>query len=249
MTSAPSPDGGPSPRVVRDGLALALAVGLVGVVFGVLARSSGLSVAKTCALSLLVFTGASQIAAAGVVGSGGSQFAALGSALLLAARNTLYGPVVAPWFAHLGRARRAGVAHLVIDESTGMGAAQTSPADRRTGFLAAGLGIYVLWNLGTLVGAVAGDLIGDLEAWGLDAAFPAVYVAMLAPHVTTRPGRVSALIAGTIAVVTVPVLPVGVPILVSTLGAAAGAVVAFRDSEADLDESADHDGRGGETSR
>jgi len=236
MTRDDAPDPvaatGPAPdRALRDGLALALAVGVVGVVFGVLARSSGLSVAKACAMSLLVFTGASQIAAAGIVGSGGSSAAALGSALLLAARNTLYGPVIAPWFSSWRTGSRVGLAHLVIDESTGMGAAQTTDEQRRTGFLAAGLGIYVAWNLGTLLGAVAGDLVGDLERFGLDAAFPAVYVAMLAPHLGTTPGRVSALIAGAIAVATVPVLPVGVPILVSTLGAVAGAVVAYRERE------------------
>lgn len=237
---APQPDGDhqsntdrePPGRALRDGLVLAFAVGLVGIVFGVLARSSGLSVAKTCAMSLLVFTGASQLAAVGVIGSGGSSAAALGSALLLAARNTLYGPVVAPWFADRSRATRAGVAQIIIDESTGMGAAQDTPSERRTGFLAAGLGTYVAWNSGTLLGAVAGDLIGDLQKWGLDAAFPAVYVAMLAPHLRSRPGRFGALIAGAVAVATVPLLPIGVPILVSTVGAVAGAALAHRERTA-----------------
>ena len=228
----------PPDRALRDGLALAFAVGLVGIVFGVLARSSGLSVAKACAMSLLVFTGASQIAAASVIGAGGTQYAALGSALLLAARNALYGPVVAPWFRESSTLTRVGLAHVVIDESTGMGAAQTTDQQRRTGFLAAGLGIYVAWNLGTLLGAAAGDLIGDLEAWGLDAAFPAVYVAMLAPHLRSRPGKVSALVAGAVAVATVPVLPVGIPILVCTLGALVGAVAAHREREHELDEAA-----------
>lgn len=223
-------------RALRDGLALAFAVGLVGVVFGVLARVSGLSTAKACAMSLLVFTGASQIAAVGIVGAGGSQFSALGSALLLAARNTLYGPVVAPWFARSNAVTRAGIAHLVIDESTGLGAAQTDDRQRRTGFLSAGLGVYVCWNLGTFLGAVAGDFIGDLERWGLDAAFPAVYVAMLAPHLSSRPGRISALVAGTIAVTMVPVLPIGVPILVCTVGAAVGAVAASRERDVELGE-------------
>lgn len=237
MPSPPAPDvDEPQGRALRDGLALAFAVGLVGIVFGVLARSSGLSVAKACAMSLLVFTGASQIASASIIGAGGTQYAALGSALLLAARNALYGPVVAPWFRHTPTPTRVGLAHVIIDESTGMGAAQTTDEQRRTGFLAAGLGIYVAWNLGTLLGAAAGDLIGDLEKWGLDAAFPAVYVAMLAPHLGSRPGKVSALIAGAVAVATVPLLPVGIPILVCTVGAVVGAVVAFREREQGLDE-------------
>lgn len=216
----------------RDGLTLGLAVGVVGIVFGVLARSAGLSVPKTCVMSLLVFTGASQFASVGVVGTGGSDLAALGSALLLAARNALYGPVVARWFRGDPAARRAAVAQVIIDESTGIGAAQPDVAASRVGFLASGLGTYVAWNLGTLAGAAAGDLVGDLERWGLDAAFPAVFVALLAPHLTTRPGRVTAAVAGAVAVAAVPALPVGVPILLASLGAVAGAMVAGREGSA-----------------
>lgn len=213
----------------RDGLALGLAVGVVGIVFGVLARTAGLSVAKACVMSLLVFTGASQFASVGVVSSDGSGIAALGSALLLAARNTLYGPVVAQWFGRDRAVRRAGVAQIIIDESTGIGAAQSHVAASRVGFLASGLGTYVAWNVGTAIGAVAGDLVGDLERWGLDAAFPAVFVALLAPHVATRPGRVTATVAGAVAIAAVPVLPVGVPILLASVGAVAGAMVAGRE--------------------
>lgn len=216
----------------RDGLALGLAVGVVGVVFGVLARSAGLSVAKACAMSLLVFTGASQFAAVGIVGTDGSGIAALGSALLLAARNTLYGPVVAQWFVDDPARRRAAVAQIIIDESTGLGAAQPTRAAARVGFLASGVGTYVAWNAGTLAGAVAGDLVGDLERWGLDAAFPAVFVALLAPHVRTNPGRVTAVVAAALSLAALPVLPVGVPILLAALGAVAGAMVAGREGDA-----------------
>lgn len=228
MTTNDVPEADAVRRAVRDGVAVALAVGIVGVVFGVLARSSGLSVAKTCAMSLLVFTGASQFAAVGVIDAGGSSFAALGSALLLASRNALYGPVVAQWFGGESTAHGAGVAHVTIDESTGVGAAQTTLPAHRAGFLAGGIGTYIAWNLATLLGATAGGFIGDLETWGLDAAFPAVYVAILAPHLATSPGRVTALIGAAIAVVMVPVLPVGLPVLVSTLGAVVGAIVAHR---------------------
>src|SRR3954447_24623107 len=103
-------------RARRDGLVLAVAVGLVGVAFGVLARASGLSTAKTCAMSLLIFTGASQIAAVGVITAHGSPLAALGSALLLASRNAIYGPVVARWFEDTPVAQRAVIAQVVIDE-------------------------------------------------------------------------------------------------------------------------------------
>ncbi|MFN8050795.1 MAG: AzlC family ABC transporter permease [Acidimicrobiales bacterium] len=215
-------------RARRDGVSLALAVGLVGVVFGVLARTSGLSVAKACAMSLLVFTGASQFTAVSIVAAGGSPFSALASALLLAARNTFYGPVAARWFEGDRLPRRLATAQVIIDESTGVGAAQPTNPSRRAGFLAAGIGTYVAWNLGTLVGAAAGNLVGDLERLGLDAAFAAVFVALLVPHVGNRPGRVAALVAGAAALAVTPVLPVGLPIVVSAVGAIAGAAVAER---------------------
>ena len=109
---------------------------------------------------------------------------------------------------------------VIIDESAGVGAAQPDPTDARRGFLAAGLGVYVCWNLGTLVGALAGDLVGDPTRWGLDAAFPAAFVALLAPHVTNRPGRVAAIVA--------PWLPAGAPILIA---AAVAVPVAVRSWE------------------
>src|SRR5690606_4064660 len=129
---------------LRAGILIGVTVGLVGITFGVLARSAGLSVAKACTMSLLVFTGASQFAAVGVVGSGGSALAALGAAVLLAARNTLYGPVV-------GRAVRGPLwsrlvqSQLVIDESAGLAAAQPDARSARRGFLAAGLGVFAFW--------------------------------------------------------------------------------------------------------
>lgn len=209
---------------VRDGLLIAVAVGIVGVTFGVLARSAGLSTAKTCAMSLLVFTGASQFAVVGVLASGGSALAGFGAAVLLAARNTLYGPVVAR---SLGdpRWRRWLLAHFVIDESAGMAAAQRDPAAARRGFLATGIGVFVCWNLGTLLGALGGDVVGDPNRFGLDAAFPACFLALLAPHLRRRPGRASAAAAVGIALVAVPFVPVGVPILLAALGIVAGARV------------------------
>ena len=209
---------------VRDGLAFGLAVAIVGITFGVLARSSGLSVAKTCAMSLLVFTGASQFALVSISAAGGSVGAALGSALLLSARNGLYGPVVARWFRGRPLVERVAITQIVIDESTGVGAAQAdaptdNPHDARVGFLAAGLTLYVGWNLGTLVGALAGDLVGDTSRWGLDAAFPAAYLSLLAPHLRSRPGQVAATLAAALVVVGIPLLPTGVPVLVAALAA------------------------------
>ncbi len=203
---------------IRDGVSIGIAVGFVGVAFGVLAEAEGLSVAKACALSLLVFTGASQFAAVSVLGAGGTLGAALGSALLLSVRNGLYGPVVARWFGGEPVARRAVVAQIIIDESTAVGAAQPTTNESRTGFLAGGLGVYVAWNLGTLLGALGGSALGDTDRWGLDAAFPAAFVALLAPHVRSKPGQVAALVAAAICIVAVPTMPAGSPVLLGALG-------------------------------
>jgi 4-azaleucine resistance transporter AzlC len=203
---------------VTASLILGVAVGVFAVSFGVLAVASGLSVAKTCAMSLLVFTGASQFAAVGVVGSGGSPLAALGSALLLASRNTAYGLVMAPvvrgslWRRLLG-------AQLVVDEPTAMATAQADPGDQERAFWATGLAIFACWNLGTLLGALGGSAIGDPATLGLDAAFPAGFVALLMPHVRRLEGKVVAVLGAGIALVLVPLAPAGVPILAA--GAAA----------------------------
>lgn len=219
------------PDVRSDAVAIGAAVGVVGAVFGVLARGAGLGVVETCTMSLLVFTGASQLTAVSVVASGGAAIAAAASALLLAGRNALYGAVVAPWLEQDGRIARLVATQLVIDESTGIGAAQADPRARRRGFWAAGASVYVFWNLGTLLGALAGSGLGerDVRAWGLDAAFPAAFVALLIPHLRTRSGRAATLVGTAVAAVAVSFLPAGVPVLVASVGAAVGAVVAHRE--------------------
>lgn len=207
---------------VRDGIIVGFAVGVFAIGFGVLAVSSGLSVAQTMAMSLLVFTGASQFAAVGVVGAGGSPATAIGSALLLAARNGLYaitmsqhikGPI---W-------KRGLAAQLTIDESTALATSQDDPNDVVGAFWAGGISVFVFWNIGTLIGAIGGQAIGDPNALGLDAAFPAGFISLAAGSLRTRAGRIAAAGGLTIALVAVPFTQAGVPILL----AAGGAVVAL----------------------
>jgi len=201
----------------RDAAALGAAVGVFGLSFGVLAIAAGLSVPKACAMSLLVFTGASQFAAIGVVASGGSVGAALGSALLLAARNAAYGVVLAPRLGG-GRARRLLAAQLTIDESAAMSAAQPGSDDARGAFWWTGVAVFTFWNLGTLVGALAGAALGDPRSLGLDAAFPAGFIVLVAPHLRARRGRISAATGALIALLLVPLTPAGTPILAASLG-------------------------------
>ncbi len=203
--------------ITRDALAIGLATGAYAVSFGVLAVAAGLSVAQACAMSALVFTGASQFAVVGVVGAGGGVLAALAPALLLAARNAVYGFALVPVLRG-NRAGRALQAQLVIDESTAMARAQDDVRAARRAFVATGLSVFVFWNLGTLAGALAGGGLGDPRELGLDAMFPAAFVALLAPQLR-RPGAPVAAVAGAlIAVVLLPFAPAGLPIIAATLG-------------------------------
>lgn len=210
-----------SRSVVTAGVLLGLAVGVFGISFGLIAVTAGLTPIKACAMSLLVFTGASQIAAVGVVGAGGSPAAAIASALFLGARNAAYGLTMAPVLQ--GRLpKRLLAAHIVIDESTALAMAQSDNRDRQRGFWAAGLSIYVFWNIGTAIGAFGGQLIGKPETWGLDAAFPAAFVALLVPHLRKVGGKQTALLGAAIALLLTPILPPGIPILAAALASVVG---------------------------
>jgi 4-azaleucine resistance transporter AzlC len=218
----PHPAAAPTGRsVLTASLSLGVAVALFGASFGVLAVANGLSVAQTAAMSLLVFTGASQFAAVAVVASGGTGAAAVGSALLLAARNGVYGLAMAPVLrGSLGR--RLVAAQLVVDESTAMATAQSDRRAQERAFWLSGVSVFVLWNTGTLVGALSGGLIGDPATLGLDAAFPAGFVVLLGPHLRTTEGRQTAALAAVLTVITTPLLRPGLPILVAALAATIG---------------------------
>lgn len=198
--------------IVRDSLAVALATGTYGVSFGAVSVAAGLSVLQTCALSLLMFTGASQFALVGVAAAGGAPMSGAATALLLGTRNTLYGLRMAPLLRWAGW-RRAAAAHILIDESTAMGVGRDSVPGVRTGFLTTGLGVFVGWNLATLVGAVVGNQIGDPRTYGLDAAVGAAFLALLWPRLEDRRNRVIAVLAAAVALGAVPLTAAGVPVL------------------------------------
>ncbi len=215
----------PSGPYVRDAVILGAAVGFFGVAFGVLAVTSGLTIAQTMAMSMLVFTGASQFIAVSVVGAGGSAAAALASALLLAARNAFYGISVSRMVPPgTGVAQRMAAAQLTIDESTALALAQPRASDRWGAFLAGGLSVYVFWNLGTLAGAVGGDAIGDPGVLGLDAAFPAGFIALMMPALRHRSGLLAAVAGAGICAALIPFTRPGLPVLAAALGA----VIAYR---------------------
>ena len=199
---------------------LGFAVGVFAVSFGVTSVSAGASVGQTCAMSLLVFTGASQFSAVSVFGAGGSFASAFGGAALLAARNSVYGLAMAPHL-HGSIGRRLVAAQLTIDESTAMAAAQDDEEHRAAAFWITGLSVYLFWNVGTLIGAVLGSAI-DPKVFGLDAALPAAFLAMLWPLLRERRSAMAAAIGATVCLVTIPFAPVGVPILCAALGILVG---------------------------
>lgn len=195
-----------------------MAVGLSGFAFGVTSAGSGLTLTQTCALSLLVFTGASQFALVGALAAGGSALAAAAGAFFLGARNAFYGLRLSQLLA-LPRVVRPFAAQWVIDETAAVSLAQPTRRSARIGFAVTGLSLYVLWNLTTLLGALGADAIGDTRAWGLDAAGPAVFLALLAPMVKSGTERLVAGLAVLLGLGLLPVLPAGVPVLAAALAA------------------------------
>jgi predicted branched-subunit amino acid permease len=207
---------GEARRAARQGIGVALATSAYGISFGALAVASGLDIWQTCVLSLLMFTGGSQFAFAGVVGAGGiaAAPAAIASASLLGVRNVAYGIRMSPVIGR-GFWRRTAAAHFTIDESTAVALAQRSPHARTVGFWVTGIGIYVGWNLSTLAGALLGDVLGDPRAYGLDAAAAAAFLALLWPRLRHRQPIAVGIAAAVVATMLTPVLMPGLPVIVA----------------------------------
>lgn len=202
--------------VQRNAISIGVATAIYAVSFGVLSVAAGFSVAQTCVMSLVAFTGASQFTFVSVLGAGGSVAGALPPALLLAARNGVYALSLAEVLRGT-RLARAFLAVFVVDETTAMAQAQRTPAAKRRAFNLTAISLYVGWNAGTLVGAVVGKGIGNPRDFGIEAIFPAVFLALLAPQLQ-RPRAPQAALAGAIvAACLIPITPVGVPVMASAL--------------------------------
>lgn len=212
----------PSPRAAihRQAASLSLALIPFGIAFGIACRRAGISTLGAMGFSSLVFTGGTQFAAVSTLASGGGAIAAVTAGLLLALRSLAYGVTMAPEMDG-SVARRALLSHLMIDESVAIGTAQHEARWRRYGYVAAGLSVFVVWNLSTLLGAIAlGDADGLVERFGLDAAVPAAFLALLWPRLRTADARLLAPAGAVIAFVLVPVAPAGVPIIAAALAVA-----------------------------
>jgi len=207
--------------VLRAAFGVGLATGAYGISFGAISVAAGLSVAQTCALSLLMFTGGSQFALVGVLGVGGAPLAAGATAAMLGTRNAFYGLRLAGLLKVRG-IRRAVAAQLVIDESTAVAVGQASPRAARLGFWATGIAVFACWNLATALGAVGAGALRDPRDLGLDAAAPAAFLALLAPRMRSAQPWAVGLVAALVALASVPYVPVGVPVLLAALVALVG---------------------------
>jgi 4-azaleucine resistance transporter AzlC len=205
---------------VRRAAPLAVAVGAFGVPFGVLAREAGLSSLAAVIFSATTFAGSAQVAAASVLATGGTIAAAVAAAVLLNARYLPIGLSVAP--ALQGPAwARALRAQLVVDESWAVSHLGGGRYDPRL-LLGAGLTLYGAWVVSTAVGVVGGSLLGEPARLGLDAAFPALFLALLAGQVHGRRGVVAALLGAAIALALVPLTPPGVPVVAAAVACLLG---------------------------
>jgi 4-azaleucine resistance transporter AzlC len=201
---------------------IALAALAFSVSFGVLARASGIGALEAIVMSMTVFAGSAQFAVVSILAVGGGIASAILAAVLLNARYAPISVSVGPIFVG-GRPRRLLEAQLIVDESWAMSRRPDGRYDRRL-LVGAGLVLYACWVGGTIAGAVAGEALGDPADIGLDAAFPALFLAILVTQVHSRRALAAAVLGGTIALVLIPVAPAGVPIV----AAAAACLIGWR---------------------
>ncbi len=197
-------------------------VGLYGIAFGAAGIAAGFSLLQTCLLSLLTFSGASQFAVVGVLGSGGTAISGIATASLLGIRNALYGLRLSPILKLRGWKKIVG-AQVTIDESTGVALGQSDLGEEsmRHGFWLTGLGVYLFWNLFTLAGALGAQAMGDPSAWGLDSAVPAAFLGLVWPRLLGNFERVLAVASMVLALALTPFVAAGLPIIATALLAVA----------------------------
>jgi len=205
-------------QVFRDSMSVALPVGTYGIAFGATAVANGFSVIQASLFSLLLFSGASQFAVVGVMGAGGSALSAITTGSLLGFRNGLYSMRMKP-ILNVQGIRKIFAAHITIDESTGVAISQEprGEAAMRYGFWATGIGVFIFWNLFTLLGAFGAQALGNPSAWGLDAAVPAAFLGLVWPRLIDKQSKLIAISAVAMALILTPVAPAGVPIITTVL--------------------------------
>lgn len=212
-------------EIIRNALSIGIAVATYGVSFGALGTTSGLTIAQTCALSILMFTGGSQFALVSTLASGGTGLSGALAAILLGTRNTAYSMRMNPLINAKGPLKLLA-SHLTIDESTAMGLAQDEKSfDGRAtklAFWSTGLSVFVLWNLATLTGALAATSIGDPKTLGLDAAIGAGLFALVYPQIQSKRQLSIALGGALVALSLASFVSPGIPIISASIVAFIG---------------------------
>jgi 4-azaleucine resistance transporter AzlC len=165
---------------------------------------------------VIVFAGASQFLFVGIVAAGGNPIAAMIAGVLVNTRHVAFGLAVSDVIG--GGWRRLPGSHVMTDENVAFALGQEDPKQQRAAYWAGGIGIFVCWNLGVVVGGLAGSVITDTDAFGLDAAFPAVLLALVLPALRDRSVRTAALVGAGIALIATPFLPAGLPVLLALAG-------------------------------
>ena len=203
--------------VTRNAIGVGLATGLYGISFGALAVTSGFSFAQAQVLSLGLFSGASQFAVVGIMGAGGGALAAIATSSLLGIRNGLYALSLARVL-KLSGIKKVFASHITIDESTAMSVANVDDEElSRWAFWATGISVFVFWNIATAIGAIGASLITDPKSFGLDAAVGAAFLALLWPRLINKQIRYIALSSALLAIILIPVVRPGIPVLASVL--------------------------------
>ncbi|MFE3454720.1 AzlC family ABC transporter permease [Nonomuraea sp. NPDC059194] len=203
---------------LRDIALVCLAVGVIGLSYGATAVSSGFPLWLPVLLGVLVLAASSEFLFIGIIAAGGSPIAAVLAGLAVNARHVPFG-LALPDVLGYGRRRLLGT-HLMNDETVVFAIAQDGDDRKRAAYWACGVGILICWPLGALAGGLAGTVIEDTGALGLDAMFPAILLALILPALRDRDKRHAALAGAVIALVTTPFLPAGLPVLLSLAGLA-----------------------------
>ena len=204
-------------QVAKDALWIGIAVGIYGISFGALAVTYGFSILETTLLSSLMFTGASQFAFIGVIGTGGGALAAIAVAALLGSRNTLYALSLTNVLKVKGY-KKFAAAQLTIDESTGMSVKyRDDEVKTKQAFWFTGISVFVFWNIATIIGAVGASLLEDPTAFGLDGTIAAAFLALVWPRLHNRLNKLVFIAAFLTALALTPILPPGLPILATAL--------------------------------
>ena len=203
-------------EVKATAISVGVATGVYGISFGAIGVAAGLDIISVMLLSLLMFSGGSQFAFVGVIASGGAPITALASAWMMGVRNSFYAVRLASIIGPRGP-HRLLAAQLTIDESNAVSAAQDDLPKQKLGFWLTGIAVFVFWNGATLLGALAGEQLGSVEQWGLDAAAAAAFLGLLWPQI--KKNWQLAVLGAAIALLSTPFLPAGVPILIAAIAA------------------------------